>query len=106
MFFFSHMLALHRPTNGAAAIIPNAVPKAICITSPFPPQVFEYPVGCTGSETAKDLHIVTVDPLLSDGQTTVDIHFEVIPLHLRANLFPILLLPSQPHSPPSSSAIA
>jgi hypothetical protein len=29
--FFNHTLALHRPTNGAAAIIPNEIPKAICI---------------------------------------------------------------------------
>jgi hypothetical protein len=29
--FFSHTLALHRPTNGAAAIIPNEIPNAICI---------------------------------------------------------------------------
>jgi hypothetical protein len=31
MCFFSHTLALHRPTNGAAAIIPNEIPNAICI---------------------------------------------------------------------------
>jgi hypothetical protein len=31
MCFFNHTLALHRPTNGAAAIIPNEMPNAICI---------------------------------------------------------------------------
>jgi hypothetical protein len=31
MCFFNHTLALHRPTNGAAAIIPNEIPNAICI---------------------------------------------------------------------------
>jgi hypothetical protein len=36
--FFSHTFALHRPTNGAAAIIPNEIPNAICIQpSPFSP---------------------------------------------------------------------
>jgi hypothetical protein len=31
MCFFNQTLALHRPTNGAAAIIPNEIPNAICI---------------------------------------------------------------------------
>jgi hypothetical protein len=31
MFFFNQTFALHRPMNGATAIIPNAVPNAICI---------------------------------------------------------------------------
>jgi hypothetical protein len=36
--FLSHTFALHRPTNGAAAIIPNEIPNAMCIQpSPFSP---------------------------------------------------------------------
>jgi hypothetical protein len=36
IFFLSQTFALHRPTNGAAAIIPNEIPNAMCIQpSPF-----------------------------------------------------------------------
>jgi hypothetical protein len=35
MFFFSHILALHRPKNGATTTIPKATPNRMCIRSPF-----------------------------------------------------------------------
>jgi len=37
IFFFNHTFALHRPINGATAIIPNATPNAICINISFFP---------------------------------------------------------------------
>jgi hypothetical protein len=45
VFFFSHTLALQRPTNGAAAIIPKAVPKAICINISFFPKALNILLG-------------------------------------------------------------
>ena len=43
--FFNHTLALHRPMNGATAIIPNATPNAICINISFLPKVLNILLG-------------------------------------------------------------
>jgi hypothetical protein len=41
-FLFSQAFALHRPTNGATAIIPKEIPNAMCIsTFSFRPEVLK-----------------------------------------------------------------
>jgi hypothetical protein len=45
IFFLSQTFALHRPTNGAAAIIPNEIPNAICIQLLLSPRGLEVSSG-------------------------------------------------------------
>ena len=75
--FFSQTFALHRPTNGAVAIIPNATPNAICINISFfsPKALLNLPGVEPGSDlqTCKELHVATVDSPLSPRRTSLDI---------------------------------
>jgi hypothetical protein len=41
IFLCNQPFAFHRPTNGATAIIPNAIPNAICMTLSFLPEGFQ-----------------------------------------------------------------
>ncbi len=64
MCFLSQIFALHRPTNGATAIIPNATPNAICINfSFFSPRALMNPPGVEpGSWTAKNCMLQLLIP--------------------------------------------
>src|SRR5580704_19053857 len=73
MCFFSQTFALHRPTNGAAAIIANETANAMCIQHLLSPQGLTASFGLNRQLDCKILHVATVDSLLSPRRTSLDI---------------------------------